>query len=75
MKDVLDQDFTLGDRVAVAFSYSRASVGYMRLGTVEMIDTVAHREEDIKLKVRWEKDNRLSPPIKYGSNTRWLKLA
>lgn len=74
MKDVLNNNFTVGDRVAVAFSYSRASVGYMRLGTVEWIDTVAHREEDIKLRVRWEKDNKLSPDIKYGSNTRWLKL-
>lgn len=74
MKDVLDQSFTVGDRVAVAFSYSRASVGYMRLGTVEIVDTNAKTEYDVKLRVRWEKDNKLSPPINYGSATRWMKL-
>lgn len=75
MKDVLGNTFTLGDRVAVAFSYSQASVGYMRLGTVEFIDTANKRSEyDIKLKVRWEKDNKLSPLINYGSETRWLRL-
>lgn len=73
MKDVLNNDFTVGDRVAVAFSYSRASVGYMRLGTVEIIDTTATFESNIEMKVRWD-DGRLSPAMKYGANTRWLKL-
>jgi hypothetical protein len=73
MKDVLTNNFTIGDKVAVAFSYSRASVGYMRIGTVEIIDTAVTREEDVRLKIRWQ-DGQLSPWVKYGANTRWMKL-
>lgn len=70
MKDVTGQNFTVGDRVVCAFSFSRASVGYLRLGTVEIVDP-----DNGQLQVRWEKDNKLSPPMRYGDSSRWLLLS
>lgn len=66
-KDVLGKDLAVGQRVGCAFSYSQASVGYIRLGILEEM------QQDY-IKVRWENENRLSPKMKYGSNTRWIIL-
>lgn len=75
MKDLMSNEFDVGDRVVVAFSYSRASVGYMRIGVVEEIDDRdARYEGDIKMRVRWDEDDKLSPRMKYGEASRWLKI-
>ncbi len=57
--DCIDRPVKVGDRVGVAFSYSRASVGYIRIGTVESLET--------KFQMRWEADGKVSPPMVYDS--------
>lgn len=57
-KDCVGSDVTVGDRVGVAFSYSRASVGYIRIGHVESLEP--------KFLMRWEVDNKVSPPMVYN---------
>jgi hypothetical protein len=57
-KDCIDRPVAVGDRVGVAFSYSRASVGYIRIGTVETLEP--------KFLMRWE-DGKVSPPMVYNS--------
>lgn len=60
MKDCIGRDIKVGDLVGVAFSYSRASVGYIRIGTVESFEP--------EFRMRWT-DNRnvkpVSPPMVY----------
>lgn len=65
--DVLGQELRLGDRVACAFSYSQASVGYMRLGRIEEM-------EDDHVRIRWEESLKLSPKMNWGSSNRWMRL-
>lgn len=57
-KDCIGSDVNVGDRVGVAFSYSRASVGYIRIGTVESLEP--------KFLMRWEVGNKVSPPMVYN---------
>ena len=45
-KDCIGREVHVGDRVGVAFSYSRASVGYIRVGTVETLEPFHMRWED-----------------------------
>lgn len=66
--DVLGNTLAVGDRVGVAFSYSQASVGHIRLGIIEELN------DEYDIRVRWAQDGALSPKIKYGSSTRWIKL-
>lgn len=60
-EDCIGRPVHVGDRVGVAFSYSRASVGYIRIGTVESLEP--------EFRMRWE-DNRnvkpVSPPMAYN---------
>jgi hypothetical protein len=58
-KDCIDRPVSVGDRVGVAFSYSRASVGYIRIGTVETLEP--------NFLMRWEADGKVSPPMVYNS--------
>lgn len=63
MKDCIDRDVNVGDRVGVAFSYSRASVGYIRIGTVESLEP--------EFRMRWENNRNVkpvSPPMVYDSH-------
>lgn len=61
MKDCIGRDVKVGDRVGIAFSYSRASVGYIRIGTIESLEP--------EFRMRWE-DNQnvkpVSPPMVYN---------
>jgi hypothetical protein len=57
--DCIGRSLKLGDRVGVAFSYSRASVGYIRIGTIEVLSN----EE---FKMRWEQDDKVSPPMAFN---------
>lgn len=60
MNDLLDvqgNKVRPGDRVGVAFSYSRASVGYIKIGTVVSVEP--------EFKVRWDND-KVSPPMAYN---------
>lgn len=60
MKDCIGRNVHVGDRVGIAFSYSRASVGYIRIGTIESLEP--------EFRMRWE-DNKnvkpVSPPMVY----------
>jgi len=67
VKDVTGQPIAVGDRVGVAFSYSRASVGYIRVGKVISLDPFRMRWEDNK------NVNPESPPLAY-SETRVVRL-
>jgi hypothetical protein len=58
-EDVTGRPLQIGDRVGVAFSYSRASVGYIRIGWVESLDP---------FKMRWEADNKVSPEMVFSQN-------
>jgi hypothetical protein len=58
-KDCIDRPVVVGDRVGVAFSYSRASVGYIRIGKVESLEP--------KFLMKWEADGKISPPMVYDS--------
>jgi len=61
VKDCIGRDVKVGDRVGIAFSYSRASVGYIRIGTIESLEP--------EFRMRWE-DNQnvkpVSPPMVYN---------
>ncbi len=71
--DVLGRPVRVGSRVAIAFSYSRPSVGHLRIGKVETIEP--------EFTVRWEKEflpsggrgKELSPPMVY-SKTRVIVI-
>lgn len=58
-KDCIDRPVAVGDRVGVAFSFSRASVGYIRIGTVVSLEP--------QFKMCWEADNKVSPAMVYDS--------
>lgn len=47
-----------GQRVGVAFSYSRASVGYIRIGKIESLEP---------FHMRWELDDKVSPVMVFNS--------
>lgn len=64
--DCIDRPLAVGDRVGVAFSYSRASVGYIKIGKVEILDASEFR-------VTWEKGGKTSPPMVFDSK-RLVKL-
>jgi hypothetical protein len=67
--DVLGRPLVVGARVAVAFSYSRASVGHLRIGTIESMD------DEHSIVMSWEDNNgKLSPKMKYGAASRWIRL-
>jgi hypothetical protein len=57
-EDVIGQQVNVGDICGVAFSWSHASVGYIRIGTVESL------EPDFKM--RWQ-DGKVSPKMVYNS--------
>lgn len=57
-KDCIGRPVNVGDSVGVAFSYSRASVGYIRIGTVESLEPEFH--------MRWDADDKVSPPMVYN---------
>jgi hypothetical protein len=56
-EDCNKQKVEVGDWVGIAFSYSRASVGYIRVGTVESLEP--------EFKMRWAND-KVSPPMVYN---------
>jgi hypothetical protein len=58
-EDCTGREVKAGDRVGVAFSYSRASVGYIRIGKVESLDP---------FHMRWEADDKVSPVMVYNSH-------
>lgn len=58
-KDCVGRDVNVGDRVAVAFALSK-SIGYVKVGTVESLE--------FKFRVRWDENNKISPPMKYKYN-------
>lgn len=68
MKDVLGRDLVIGARVACAFSYNHASVGHLRIGTIEEMP------DEYSIRIRWEEGYVLSAKMKYGAASRWLKL-
>lgn len=73
LKDVRGTEFSTGAHVGVAFSYSRASVGYLRLGVVQEIGYDTY--DGVVVKVLWDADGKVSPWIKYGDKKRWVLLS
>lgn len=57
--DCIDRPVEVSARVGVAFSYSRASVGYIRIGTVVSLEP--------QFKMCWEADSKVSPAMVYDS--------
>lgn len=57
--DVVGKPVVVGSRVAVAFSYSRASVGHLRLGKVESLEPFT---------VKWDGSDKVSPPMVYAES-------
>ena len=58
MIDVIGNELNAGDRVGIAFSYSRSSVGYIRVGTIVSLEP--------EFRVHWEDNkniNPVSPPL------------
>lgn len=68
MIDVLGRPLVVGARVACAFSYSRATAGHLRIGTIEEMP------DEYSIRIRWEENDILSPKMRYGSSTRWIRL-
>lgn len=68
MIDVLGQQLFVGAKVACAFSYNHASVGYLRIGIIKSMD------DENSIVVNWEYTDKLSPKMKYGSASRWIIL-
>lgn len=62
--DCIGRPLAIGDRVGVAFSYSRASVGYIKVGIIHELDT--------GLRMEWE-DGKISPPMVFNEK-RMVKL-
>lgn len=58
-EDCTGREVSVGDEVGVAFSYSRASVGWIKVGHVKSLEPRFH--------VEWG-DGKISPPMKYDSN-------
>lgn len=63
VKDCVGRPLAIGDRVGVAFSYSRASVGYIKVGKIF---------EASPLRMEWE-DGKVSPPMVFNEK-RMVKL-
>jgi hypothetical protein len=63
-EDCVGRPLQVGDLVGVAFSYSRASVGYIRIGTIESLEP---------FKMRWQADDKVSPEMVF-SQDRMVKL-
>lgn len=57
--DCVDRPLAVGDRVGVAFSYSQASVGYIRIGTIESLEP---------FHMKWEKNDKVSPKMIFDSS-------
>lgn len=57
--DCIGRPLKVGDHVGVAFSYSRASVGYIRIGKIESLEP---------LRMRWRNNNKVSPEMVFTSN-------
>lgn len=57
--DCIGRPLAEGDRVGVAFSYSRASVGYIRIGTILVLT-------DDDFRMEWEADKKISPPMVFN---------
>jgi len=56
--DCINRPLHVGQRVGVAFSYSQASVGYIRIGTIELLEP---------FHMKWEKDGKVSPQMVFNS--------
>ncbi len=52
--DCIGRTLKIGVRVGVAFSYSRASVGYIRIGKIESLEP---------FHMRWDADDKVSPKM------------
>lgn len=78
--DCRDRPFKIGDLVGCAFSYSRASVGHIRIGTlVEIGVDETYYYTEIVVKIKWSDDDKkspgkVSPVMKYGDKSRWVLL-
>jgi hypothetical protein len=57
--DCIGREVHPGARVGVAFSYSRASVGYIRVGIVHSLEPEFH--------MQWE-DGKISPKMAYNKD-------
>lgn len=64
MKDCIGRPLAIGDRVGVAFSYSRASVGWIKVGIIHQLEP--------DLRMEWE-DGKVSPPMVFNEK-RMVKL-
>ena len=62
--DCIGRPLKVNDYVGVAFSYSRASVGYIRIGFIESLEP---------FHMRWEKDDKVSPEMVFNPS-RMVKL-
>lgn len=58
VEDCIGREVCVGDRVGIAFSYSRASVGYIKIGRVESLEP--------EFRMRWEASDKVSPPMVYN---------
>lgn len=61
--DCLGRTLKVGDRVGVAFSYSQASVGYIRIGTIVNLAGDRRRPE---LYMQWEGSDKFSPKMVFN---------
>lgn len=57
--DCIGRPLKVGDHVGVAFSYSRASVGYIRLGRIESLEP---------FHMRWEESDKVSPQMVFNKD-------
>ena len=63
-KDCIGRPLVVGDRVGVAFSYSRASVGWIKVGVIHQLEP--------QLRMEWE-GGKISPPMVFNEG-RMVKL-
>lgn len=74
MNDAVGNPINVGDHVAVAFSYSRASVGHLRFGTIAALlprPDDAPAWFDNELVIKWDKgnyDTKEETTIKYAGS-------
>lgn len=57
--DCIGRPLKVGDAVGVAFSYSRASVGYIRLGTINSLEP---------FRMQWQKNGKISPDMVFDKD-------
>lgn len=55
--DVTGKEVSVGDHVGIAFSFSQASVGYIKLGVIETLNP---------LTVKWDVTGKVSPKMVYN---------